>query len=70
MSDEVWVEIEEDLIRDGRDKHVKGERKLIEASKARNWIKWGWARDAETGEIGERKPGAQPVVPDKVVQQA
>lgn len=70
MSAERRIEITEEKLRDGRNTYVAGDIKTLPKAKADEWVRLGWARDPETGEQGERKPGAAPISPDAVIQQA
>ncbi len=55
----------------GSTTYESGDRKGLEPALAQHCIDAGWAKDAETGEQGERKPGASGVViPDNVVQES
>lgn len=62
------IEITEETLRDGTALYSKGDVKTVDDERAALWISLGWAKDAATGEQGERKPGAQAVQPDKVTQ--
>lgn len=62
------VEITEAVLRDGQRVHTEGDVVSVDDDKAQQWIDWGWARDPETGEQGERKPGVQRVKPRSVSQ--
>lgn len=55
------VEITEDVLNDGTETYRRGDVKTLDDDKAAQWIGYGWAKDYETGEQGERKPGAQPI---------
>lgn len=35
-------------------------------TQAKQYIELGWCKNAETGEVGERKPGAQKLQPNSV----
>jgi len=61
------VEIMEEKLLDGEQDYYKGDIKSFPEEKATYWISLGWAKDVDTGEIGERTPGAAPVVPNTVV---
>lgn len=43
----------------GRDRFNEGEVRVLSAELAGEFIRLGWAKDADTGETGERKPGQQ-----------
>lgn len=62
------TEITEELLNDGPDTYRKGDQKSFDDDKAQQWIDIGWAKDPETGEQGERKPGAQAIAPHNVKQ--
>lgn len=62
------VQITEDVLRDGTDVYTKDDVTSVDDNKAAQWIGFGWAKDAETGEQGDRKPGAQPIVVNDVTQ--
>lgn len=55
------VEITEAVLRDGPEDYHQGDVTTIDDAKAAEWIRLGWAKDAATGETGERKPGAQAI---------
>lgn len=64
------LEITEDELLDGTIRYYKGDIKSFPKEKADRWIARGWAKDVETGEQGERKPGANgPVEPVRVETQ-
>lgn len=52
------IEITEEILKDGVNEYVKGDILTLDVGKANQWIACGWAKDVETGEQGERKPGA------------
>lgn len=62
------VEITEERLLDGRTAYHQGDVVSVDNDKAAEWIALGWARDPETGEQGERKPGVQQVTPAAVTQ--
>lgn len=62
------VEITENVLRDGSEDYHRGDVTWIDDEKAAQWISLGWAKDVETGEQGERKPGAQPIKVNSVTQ--
>ena len=64
------IEITEDVLKLGTETYYKGDTKSFPKSEADEYVRLGWAKDAETGETGERKPGAQRIDVHKVVQQA
>ena len=39
----------------------EGDKRTFEDHEAAIYINAGWAKDAETGETGERVPGAKPI---------
>ena len=43
----------------GRDRYVQGEVRFVEEPMATEFVRLGWAKDADTGEQGTRTPGAQ-----------
>ena len=62
------IEITEELLRDGTQVYRQGDIVSVDPVKAQQWLDLGWARDPETGETGERKPGAAPITPDSLQQ--
>jgi len=52
----------------GRDRFNEGEVRVLDAALAGEFIRLGWAKDADTGETGERKPGQQKLQVDDAVQ--
>lgn len=54
----------------GRDSFNEGEIRVIDEALAGEFIRLGWARDAVTGETGERKPGQQALQVDDVIVRA
>lgn len=58
-----------ETVRIGRETFSEGDRKSFPPEEAQQYIDLAWAKDPETGEQGERKPGANgPIVPDSVKQ--
>jgi hypothetical protein len=58
-----------ETVKIGYETYEEGDRKSFDDEEAAQYIALGWAKDPETGETGERKPGANgPVVPAKVSQ--
>lgn len=57
------IEITEESLKIGTNEHRKGDqitpRDAAHEAELREWVRVGWAKDVETGEQGERKPGAQ-----------
>ena len=63
------IEITEDLINEGTQSFYKGDvTSALPEKTAKNWVAWGWAKDATTGEQGERKPGPTKLNVDNVTQ--
>lgn len=56
------LEILEERLLDGAVEYFAGDIKSFEKSKADRWIGLGWAKCVETGEVGERKAGANGLV--------
>ena len=61
------IEITENF-KHGRDAFNEGEIRVLPAEIAGEFIRLGWAKDAVTGEQGERKPGQQALQVDDFVQ--
>lgn len=59
MTDIRRIEITEDELKLGTQIYYKGDIKSFPRAEADEYIRLGWARDAETGETGDRKPGSQ-----------
>ena len=59
MPDRMIEIVEEGGVRLGADHMKPGERRWLPADLAAEFIRLGWAKDAETGEVGVRVPGAQ-----------
>lgn len=53
------IEIMEEKLRIDTNEYFKGDIKSFPKAEADEYIRLGWAKDVETGDIGERKPGAQ-----------
>jgi hypothetical protein len=51
-----------------RDRFNEGEIRILPAALAGEFIRLGWAKCCETGETGERKPGAQAIEVHDTVQ--
>lgn len=60
------IEITEAVLKLGTVTYYAGDVKSFPAAEASEYIRLGWAKDAETGETGERKPGGQPLRVDPV----
>jgi hypothetical protein len=60
------VEVTEERLLDGASEYLVGDIKTLPKAKADQWVALGWAKCVETGEQGERKPGASPIKPDNV----
>lgn len=64
------LEITEDkLLLDGVT-YYAGDIKSFPADEADQYIELGWAKCVETGEQGERKPGAATIKPHAIVQKS
>ena len=60
--------LEDVKLRGGRNR-TEGDTTTEPAEDAARYIDNGWAQDAETGETGERKPGANgPIIPASTKQ--
>lgn len=58
-----------ETVRLGATTYEAGDRKAFPPDEAQQYIDLGWAKDPETGEQGERKPGSNgPLKADKVSQ--
>lgn len=55
------IEITEDKLLLGANTYYAGDVKSFPADEAAEYIRLGWAKCCETGETGERKPGAQAI---------
>ena len=62
------IEITEDVLRIGADVYQKGAVDWFDNDAAQMIIDRGWGKDVETGEQGERKPGAEKIKPVSVAQ--
>lgn len=62
------IEITEALLRDGVTDYHAGDVLTLPKDKADLWVSYGWAKDAATGETGERIPGARAVDVANVTQ--
>jgi hypothetical protein len=61
------VEVLEEKILDGEVTYYRGDIKSFPKPKADDWVRFGWAKDVDTGESNERVPGSNgPVSPDNV----
>lgn len=61
------IEITEEVLKIGTETYYQGDVKSFPKAEADEYIRLGWAKDVETGEQGERKPGAQKLQIDNVV---
>jgi hypothetical protein len=52
----------------GSQTYLEGDVKSFEDDEAGEYIRLGWAKDPVTGEAGDRKPGAQALEVDRLVQ--
>lgn len=50
----------------GAETYESGDRKSFPDAEAKEYMRLGWAKDTETGEQGERVPGAQVINVDNV----
>lgn len=55
------IEITEEALKIGAQVYYQGDVKSFPKAEADEYIKLGWAKCVETGETGERKPGAAPI---------
>jgi hypothetical protein len=55
-------------VRIGHTQYETGDRKSFDDNEAGEYIRVGWAKCVETGEVGERKPGAQKLQVHNVTQ--
>lgn len=62
------IEFTEDKVLIGSMAYYAGDVKSFPKAEADEYIRVGWAKCCETGEQGERKPGAQSISVDSVVQ--
>lgn len=53
------LEITEDVLKIGTQTYYAGDIKSFEKAEADEYVRLGWAKCVETGETGERTPGAQ-----------
>lgn len=60
------IEITEDELKIGYQTFYAGDVKSFPKPEADEYIRMGWAKDVETGEQGERKPGAATIQPDSI----
>ena len=59
-----------ETVKIGTDSYESGDRRSFQDNEAAEYIRLGWAKDPETGEQGERVPGAQKLNVHPVVLQA
>ena len=64
------IEITEAELKLGTNTYYAGDIKSFPKAEADEYIRVGWARCVETGEQGERKPGAQKLNVQALVQEA
>jgi hypothetical protein len=69
MSDIRRIEFTEESVKIGTETYYAGDVKSFPKNEAGEYIRVGWAKCVETGEQGERKPGAQTISVQSVVQQ-
>jgi len=62
------LEITEEVLKLGTETHYAGDIKSFPKTEADEYIRMGWAKCVETGETGERKPGAQRINVQGVLQ--
>lgn len=62
------IEITEDKLLLGTQTYYAGDVKSFPKAEADEYIRLGWAKCCETGETGERKPGAQAINVQSVSQ--
>lgn len=55
-------------VRLGREQWLPKDRKHFSEEQAAEYIRLGWARDVESGEIGEHIPGTVTLEPDNLTQ--
>lgn len=60
------IEIVSEELKIGTQIYYAGDVKSFPKAEADEYIRVGWAKCVETGEVGERKPGAQPIGVDSV----
>ena len=63
------LEITEEVLKIGTSTYYEGDIKSFPKAEADEYIRLGWAKCVETGETGERKPGAQRINVQNVEQQ-
>lgn len=61
------LEITEETLKIGTEVYYRGDIKSFPKAEADEYVRMGWAKDIETGEIGERVPGARPINVQSVV---
>lgn len=61
------VEITEERLKLGRQDFVKGDVKTFDKDIGDMIVDNGWGKDADTGETGDRKPGAKKLKVDGIV---
>lgn len=70
------LEVTEEKLLEGREVFLKGSVEVFDmddperAAIAAKWLQFGWAKDVETGETGERKAGAVSLEAHGVVSEA
>ncbi len=62
------IEITEEKLLLGANTYYAGDVKSFPKAEADEYIRLGWAKDVETGETGERIPGAQTINVQAVTQ--
>jgi hypothetical protein len=68
MTDIRKIEITEEVLKLGTVTYYAGDIKSFPKAEADEYIRLGWAKCCETGETGERKPGAEPINVQSVLQ--
>lgn len=61
------IEFVEAEVKIGTQVYYAGDIKSFPEQEAGEYIRVGWAKDVETGEQGDRKPGAQSISVENVV---
>ena len=64
------IEFTEEAVKLGTQTYYAGDVKSFPKAEADEYIRLGWAKDPETGEQGERKPGATKLNLDSTKQSA
>ena len=70
MTDLRKLEITEEVLKLGTVTYYAGDIKSFPKQDADEYVRLGWAKCVETGEQNERKPGAQSIQVNNVVQPA